>query len=557
MSFRPCALIPSHNHHRALPEVVAGARAHGLPVLIIDDGSIPESALAIAALHDPEQAVQVHRLPVNSGKGIAVTTGFHLAAEQGFTHAVQIDADGQHDLAALPILLEQARCFPQALISGRPLYDSTAPLGRRIGRWVTHIWVFIETLSLRISDSMCGFRVYPLSPCLSLLEEERLGSRMDFDTDIMVRLFWQGVPPVMIPVHVTYPPDNTSNFDVWRDNVRISMMHTRLVLTMLIRLPRILRHRPAALATPPAAEDHHWAGLAERGALHGLRLSAALYRWLGHSVCMALLLPVILYFHLTGSPQREASRRYLARVLNRPPTRLEGFRHTADFAARALDTLGAWTGTHLTGNMTVETPATLEQAATDPRGGLLVVSHHGNVDVARALMAPALRDRLTILVHTRHAENFNRVLRDLAPDAAMRLVQVTEIGPEMAIALQERVERGEWIAIAGDRIPVSAQGRTVTVPFLGSMAPFSQGPWILAALLGCPVYLLFCRRDRPGQWRLRLEPFADAVSLPRNSRPAALTALAARYAARLEQECRDAPRQWYNFFAYWPEDKPS
>lgn len=552
MTFRACAIIPSRNHFRALPQVVAGVAAQGLPTFIVDDGSDAEAAAAIAALHAPENGVTVHRLPVNQGKGVAVTEGFRLAQAAGYSHAVQVDADGQHDLSALPQLLARAQGNPQALVSGAPVYDDSIPTARKIGRWFTHVWVFVETLSLRITDSMCGFRVYPLESCLALLAEESVGARMDFDTDIMVRLFWRGVAPIMVPVRVTYPPDNTSNFDVLRDNLRITAMHTRLVLTMLARLPRVLANRPRPpVAAKPAVTASHWAGLAERGAYWGLRFVAGAYSLLGRRACQALLVPIVAYFYLTGARQRRASRYYLGRVLKRQPSHRECFRHVFDFAIRALDTLAAWTGAVPPDALAVDDPDELARAAADPRGAVLVVSHHGNVDISRALMSSELRDRLTVLVHTRHAENYNRVLREFRPEAAMRMMQVTEIGPEMAIALQERVERGEWVAIAGDRIPVLSRGRVVRVPFLGEDAAFSQGPWLLASLLNCPVRLLFCRREAPGRWSMALEPFAESVRLPRGQREAALRNLAARYAGRLEEQCRHSPWQWYNFFDYW------
>lgn len=548
MTFRPCAVIPSCNHFRALPQVVEGVKALGLPVFVIDDGSDAEAAAAIATLHTPEQGVTVHRLEVNQGKGVAVGEGFRLAQAAGYTHVVQVDADGQHDLTALPELLQQACTHPDTLVSGAPIYDDSIPTARKIGRWLTHVWVFVETLSFRITDSMCGFRVYPVDTCMVLLAEERVGARMDFDTDIMVRLFWRGVAPIMVPVRVTYPPDNTSNFDVLRDNIRITRMHTRLVLTMLLRLPSVLAHRPPRLGE---SAPTHWATLAERGVYWGLRFVAATYRLLGRRACLAVLMPIVAYFHLTGTAQRRASRAYLGRVLGRQPSWLEGFRHAFDFATRALDTLAAWTGGLPPGAMAVEDPDQLARANADPRGAVLVVSHHGNVEITRALMDAASRDRLTVLVHTRHAENYNRVLREFRPEVAARMVQVTEIGPEIAIALQERVERGEWVAIAGDRVPVLSQRRVVRVPFLGTEADFSQGPWLLAALLGCPVRLLFCRRDGPERWRMALEPFAERVELPRGRRIEAISELATRYAVRLEEQCRQAPLQWYNFFDFW------
>ncbi|MGE5545928.1 MAG: glycosyltransferase family 2 protein [Solirubrobacterales bacterium] len=546
MSFRACAVVPSRNHHLALPAVIEGLRAHGLSVFVIDDGSDEPAASAIAGLAAAD--VTVHRLAVNQGKGVAVTEGFRMAAEAGFTHVVQVDADGQHDAAALRTLLEAARRHPEALVSGAPVYDDSIPTSRKIGRWITHLWVFVETLSLRITDSMCGFRVYPLAACTALLAEETVGARMDFDTDIMVRLFWRGVAPVMVPVRVTYPAGNTSNFDVLRDNLRISWMHTRLVATMLLRLPRILAHRPPATDGPS-----HWAGLAERGAWWGLALTAATYRLLGRRACMALLAPVVLYFYLSGTEQRRASRDVLGRALGRQPTRLDGLRHFIDFAGKGLDTVAAWSGAMPSDSLVVEAPGDLAAAAADPRGAVLIVSHHGNPEVARALMAPGLRDRLTVLVHTRHAENFNRVLRQFRPEAAMRLIQVTEIGPEISIQLKERVERGEWVAIAGDRVPVLSAGRVVMAPFLGQDAPFSQGPYVLASVLGCPVRLLFCWRDSPGRWRMALQTLADRVELPRGRRTEAIAALAAGYAARLEDHCRRHPLQWYNFFDFWAQ----
>jgi predicted LPLAT superfamily acyltransferase len=545
--FNPCAVVPSHNHWKHLPAVVASLRAQGMPVLIVDDGSAEPAGAAIAALHDPGAGVRVIRRPRNGGKGAAVIDGFRQAWAEGYSHAVQVDADGQHDPAALPRLLAAAAAHPLAMVSGKPVYDSSVPAGRRIGRWITHLWVFLETLSLRITDSMCGFRVYPLAACTALLDADQLGTGMDFDTEIMVRLFWRGVAPLMVPVRVSYPPDNTSNFRMARDNWRITRMHTRLVLTLMVRLPDILRHRPPPLEAGPS----HWAGLAERGSLAGLNFVAGAHRLLGRRAVAWVLAPIVLYFFLAGSRQRLASRQYLGRVLGRQPSLAEGFRHFMDFAAAAIDSFVAWSGAIAPTAMEVSDPAVLERAALDPRGAVLVVSHHGSAELARALMAPALRQRLTILVHTRHAENYNRIIARHRPDSAGRMIQVTDIGPDTAIMLRERVERGEWVAIAGDRVPVSSADRVVTVPFLGAPAPFAQGPWLLAAVLDCPVHLLFCRRLAPGRWRLMLEPFAERVTLPRGNRAQALTAHAAAYARRLEQECRAAPWQWYNFFAFW------
>ncbi len=540
----PCALVPSHDHWQSLAVVVAGLRANGLPVLVIDDGSGREAAAHIAALHDPAGGVQVFRLEANQGKGGAVIEGFRRAAAAGFTHAVQVDADNQHDLAALPLLLAEARAYPGALISGRPEFDMSMPTGRRIGRNLTHFWVWIETLSFSIPDSMCGFRVYPLAPALALLEVERVGRRMDFDTEIVVRLHWRGVEVRTVPVRVVYPAGNFSNFDMIADNWRITCMHTRLFFGMLRRLPTLLRRRRGR------SSPSHWAVLAERGAYWGLRLCAAAYRLLGRRVCLAAISPVVLYFYVAGRQQREASRDFLTRAFGHPATWRQGLRHFMCFAGRALDVFGGWTGRIPPSAVTATDPETLRSAAADPRGALVVVAHLGNVDLSRAVLDPAMRSRLKVLVHTRHAVNYNRILAEACPDAMPDLLQVTDLGAATTIALKEKVESGNWVVISGDRTPVGGTGRTSRVPFFGAPASFPQGPWILASLLDCPVHLLFCLKDRD-KWRLTLEPFAERIVLPRAARAAELSALCSRYAVRLEAYARLDPYQWFNFFDFW------
>ncbi len=169
-------------------------------------------------------------------KGAALQSGLERVFERRFSHALQIDADGQHDLKDIPKLLEAAKGCPVKLVTAKPIYDASMPIGRRIGRWITHVWVWVETLSFSITDSMCGFRVYPVTEALEVIQTETVGRRMDFDTSIMVRLYWRGIDVIEIPSKVIYPAENTSNFDVFKDNVLITRMHTRLVFGMLKRL---------------------------------------------------------------------------------------------------------------------------------------------------------------------------------------------------------------------------------------------------------------------------------------------------------------------------------
>lgn len=244
-------VIPTYRHITALPAIIERVRAANLPILIVDDGNEPDIAAQLANLHAPETGVTLVRREQNGGKGAAVKTGLREAAKSGWTHAIQIDADGQHDLGALSGLTDASKSAPDAMICGVPRYDDTIPSARKIGRNITHFWVWVETLSRDISDSMCGFRVYPLADTIAVLNRETIGDRMDFDTEILVHMHWRGVDFVEIPVTVTYPEENISNFRMLKDNVAISWMHTRLAIQAPLRVPiriwrRARRSRPAA-----------------------------------------------------------------------------------------------------------------------------------------------------------------------------------------------------------------------------------------------------------------------------------------------------------------------
>ena len=243
-TFRPWIVVPVFDHEHAIGTTVAQLLPHGVPILLVDDGSRESCACVLRDIATKHAGrVQLLRLAENGGKGAAVIAGMREAAALGGSHVLQIDADGQHDAADVPRFLAEARAHPRAIVNGRPLYDDSVPTGRLVGRYATHVLVWINTLSLAIADSMCGFRVYPLAATLALLDREYVGRRMDFDIEVIVRLHWAGLPIRTVPTRVTYPLDGVSHFRLWRDNARISAMHTRLFFGMLWRLPRLLLRR--------------------------------------------------------------------------------------------------------------------------------------------------------------------------------------------------------------------------------------------------------------------------------------------------------------------------
>ena len=244
--YRPVVVIPVYNHPATIGTMVAAVRAHGLPCVLVDDGSEPGCAAVLDTLAASGPDVTLVRLPVNQGKGGAMMAGLREALRRGHTHALQIDADGQHATADIPAFIALSKASPDAVICGTPVYDRSVPKGRLYGRYLTHVWVWINTLSLDIRDSMCGFRVYPLAPTVAAIDGARLGRRMDFDPEILVRLHWRGVPFVHQPTAVTYPQDGISHFRGLEDNVLISRMHARLFFGMLLRLPMLLWRKVVA-----------------------------------------------------------------------------------------------------------------------------------------------------------------------------------------------------------------------------------------------------------------------------------------------------------------------
>ncbi|MCJ8350399.1 glycosyltransferase family 2 protein [Moritella sp.] len=236
-----CIVIPNYNHTVVIDQLLRSLAAFNLPVIMVNDGSDADSSGFMQALADRYSYVTLVSHPYNQGKGAAVQTGFKQADKMGFTHVVQVDADGQHDITDISKLVELSQAQPNQLISGRPIYNESVPKHRYYARYLTHVWVWIETLSFDIKDTMCGFRVYPLAETLGLLAKHgSLGHYMAFDTEIMVRLYWDGVETTFLPTKVNYPENGVSHFRLWEDNVAISWMHTRLVFGMLTRLPQLL-----------------------------------------------------------------------------------------------------------------------------------------------------------------------------------------------------------------------------------------------------------------------------------------------------------------------------
>ncbi len=300
-----------------------------------------------------------------------------------------------------------------------------------------------------------------------------------------------------------------------------------------------------------------WSDVPERGDTTALLFGYAVYRTLGRRVFSVLLYPVIVYFLVTGVSARKASGDYLRRVRSRLgalgraiPPRLDVFRHFVAFGHAMLDKAAMWAGAMDPSEVELDDPGALRRLREQNRGVLFISSHLGNVEVFRALVDSQEAVRVSALVFTHRSPELNRLFSAVGPRALERMIQIDSLGPDSVIKLQDRLHSGEHIAIAADRVSVRHAERSIAAPFLGEPALFPEGPFILASLLACPVYLIFCLRIGR-RYRVFVEPFADLITLPRRARAAALEALIERYARRLEHYCLLAPNQWFNFFDFW------
>ena len=233
-------LIPVYRHGETACRIAKRLAAMDMPVIVVDDGNEAQTAAMLACCAANTVGVTLVRLEKNSGKGGAAIRGFEKAHELGLTHVLLIDADEQHDEGVIPFFLAESHKHPDMIVCGYPVFDETAPRSRVSGRKVSNFWAAAVTLSMELTDVLCGFRGYPVDASLRVTRHLLFDRRMGFDAEILVRLYWKKVYPLFYPIKVHYPADGISNFRMVRDNVRISWMFSRLFVGMLLRLPLLI-----------------------------------------------------------------------------------------------------------------------------------------------------------------------------------------------------------------------------------------------------------------------------------------------------------------------------
>ena len=232
--YKPIIVVPFYNHFTAFSKFAKKLLTLSYPILVVNDGSIPEETNKVKKLCKEHNFYYVE-LSQNQGKGGAVIAGMQYAIKNKYTHILQIDADGQHEYKDIDKFIELSKSNPSNIINGAPVYDNSAPKSRLYGRKITKFWVWIETLGANISDTMCGFRVYPMEKMKTILPILYF-KRMGFDTEIIVKSYLNGIDIINLSTKVKYPKNGVSHFNCFKDNVEISFMHTTLCFYAMYKL---------------------------------------------------------------------------------------------------------------------------------------------------------------------------------------------------------------------------------------------------------------------------------------------------------------------------------
>jgi len=300
----------------------------------------------------------------------------------------------------------------------------------------------------------------------------------------------------------------------------------------------------------------HWSKIEENGLVWGMNFLLKVYLIFGRKVLQLFLYPVVSYYWLLNKQGRTASCQYLERItaLNNDISINVGlmgsYQHFISFANALIDKLAAWSGSLTLDDVETHGRDAVINHLKQGQGVFILGSHLGNLEVCRVIAKLRKNIVINVLVHTKHTEKFNSVLNKYAGVDKVHLIQVTNVNASTAMMLQDKIEAGELVIIAADRTPVNDHGRIAQAKFLGYPASFPQGPFILALLLKCPVFTLFCLKERRKQV-IYFDHFSDSFDIPRKQRMAVIQQCVEKFADRLEYYCLKEPLQWFNFYDFW------
>lgn len=557
-------VLPTYNNLTTLPAVLSQARAAFplYPIIVVDDGSTDGAGTYLRERQSeqngdrgeegesPSRRPQVHVLhhTVNRGKGAALLTGFECAARLGVTHVITVDTDGQHLMEGVTEVAAAACMHPKAIVLGNRRFEASphVTFASRFGRLFSNFWVWVES-GTQVEDTQSGLRCYPLErvPLRSLR-----ATRFDFEIEILVRSLWAGVPVVStpVPVHYPHPNERVSHFHAWKDNARLTLLHTCLVLERIWSATGRLFKSPT---TAVATRERSGSGLLEFWIrIFGIRL------------CYVIMWLVVPFYFVTGGKEIRALRGFYRHLgsgdRNRPRFLAEMwlvFRNFLFFAASLLDRVALSAGLH-TADFRCDLPASLLHAGEPgqvgvPKGFVLVGAHLGDWTLCAQAFAQARPVRLALVMDTTRSRSFMRLLKRISDRNAcseghfsLKIIDAADRSIALMLEIREHIESGGSVCFLGDRWGDGA--RLATVDFLGVPARFPLLPFQVARVLDCPLYSFFCVKralgaQAPHHLAIRDLPFEGRSALE----------VQESFVRELELRVRETPWCWFNFFDFW------
>ena len=540
-------VIPHYNHSEFIEPILMRLAELSLPIIVVDDGSDLSHLHIIRDLKTTLNSFILLEQKENKGKGAALCWGAKYAWQNGFTNIICVDADGQHDLNDIPKFLDQIKQEPRAVVLGAPIFDSSAPLTRRLGREISNILIWIETKSFKIRDALCGYRAYPLDSFIKVMDSLTSGCRMGFDVEILIRMFWLGIPFRRVYTKVCYPKGGRSHYRYFADNLNYIRLHLRYLFLSL--LPKPLRCRVVLGGS-------EWDKINERGSVVAMRAMLFGYRILGPVLFAPVIHLVASYIFITGGVARRSAldfqRRlatYSRKSIGRGQIYLRAFMQFVSFGYAMIEKVESWASIPSTSQFKWHGKDEVRSYLTSGKGCVFVGAHFGNLESLRAL-AEEDHVKINALMFTKHAEKFQRLLREVNPESLLRIIQLSEISPALIMELNEKLAQGEVIALLADRLPANSKDRFRMINFLGSPAKFPEGPWILARFLDAPIYSIFRRRIGFSYFNANFERI-DSPEDKELDRTKVIDKWSRLFVDRLEKEVLQSPSEWFNFYNFW------
>lgn len=536
-----CFLIPYYNHPRKIIQLVEYLSVYEYSILIIDDGSNQEAKQVLSHISSP--LVTVYTREKNGGKGAAVKTGFEKAKEMGFWSCFQIDADMQHDLSKIPQFLDEWKKNPDAIICANPQYSQDVPKARLYGRKITDFWVWVNTMGGGLKDVMCGMRIYPIVKMQNAIKKTH-SNRMDFDIEILLYAFREQLSFIWIDVGVIYDKTNISHFATFKDNWMISKIHTKHFFAI-----------PFALMDRRKNKEMWWE-MEEKGSMAWLKITLMCVAYLPYPLLRILIAMITGIYYLCSKKERKNlcifHQNLQAYFSDTDFSKLKPYQHFYAFGECICDKFAVWFKKISYQDLLFGNEVQKDIAFSQSRGQIVLVSHFGNIEIARAMERREGREsRMNILVHSKNAKKFNEVINQIS-GVQLGIFEVENLGVKEMMELKACIDRGENIGIMGDRISLNPnQSKNIEVDFFGKKCLFPSGAFLLAGILDCPIGLLWCEKKN-GKYLITYEGLAEKIVLGRD-KERSIRPFLERYIHSYEQRIKNNPTQWFNFFNIWEQ----